>query len=648
MDYMSQALFIYDEQSEYLLQALSANKYGTQIKAVKMQKFLSDPLEYLLFSNHLLVSGSMELIDQLLEFSYAQGLNGQQCSLAFLPLATQRTLRQAYQLSHSDDENIEIALRDDVQAVNLLQCNDKLFQFKAVIGEIPLLEGWHSDTSIIAFFENMLLGLRQFFRLKKNKIHIETRHGKQINTVANGIFVVNQNRGSRLTQVIQQRSSMRSDMLSMMIVSPFSAIEYFLFLFSLIFNINKNSEKSLPHAVANIQSNEIVLDCESLNNTQPKITLDGLKRSDFPLRFKVLKNVLKINASEKFWELNPLVNSDKEVIRTDNLPDEKELDKYINKKLPFFSVASEERFKELFLQLRDDAHINSLYLILLLLSTVLASLGLYANSSAVVIGAMLLAPLMSPIISSSMGLLRGEDRLFYQSLKKLGLGIVLALLASFLVSLLMPQTELSSEITARIHPNLIDLAIAIFSGIAAAYTKAHKELLGNLAGVAIAVALVPPLASAGIGLGRGELYVFEGALLLFVTNLVGIMLAATLTFQFLGFSSTVKRKKSLTLIVLTLIVLSYPLYRTYNDSLQRYYLTRALENEQLTINNKKVLIDKVVIDYQNKQRIINITLAVKQTLKAEDLYWLKQEITQRFSSHDQLHGQLRVSIKYIL
>ena len=208
----------------------------------------------------------------------------------------------------------------------------------------------------------------------------------------------------------------------------------------------------------------------------------------------------------------------------------------------------------------------------------------------------------------------------------------------------MPQVDLSGEIRARINPNLIDLAIAIFSGIAAAYTKAHKELLNNLAGVAIAVALVPPLASAGIGLGRGESYVFEGALLLFVTNLVGIMVAATLTFQFLGFSNTVKRKKSLTLIVLALLLLSYPLYRTYSDSLHRYYLTRVLANEQLTINNKKILIEKAAIDYQNRQRIINITLVVKQALNEHEMTLLRQAIKQRFTRE----GQIRISIKYSL
>jgi len=257
---------------------------------------------------------------------------------------------------------------------------------------------------------------------------------------------------------------------------------------------------------------------------------------------------------------------------------------------------------------------------------------------------MLLAPLMSPIISFSMGLLRGDESLLMNSMLKIALGVSLALLASSLLTMILPQVDLSNEIKSRIHPNLIDLGVAIVSGIAAAYTKAHKELLNSIAGVAIAVALVPPLAVAGIGIGRGELYIFEGASLLFITNLIGITLSTVLTFQFLGFSSTVKSKKSLAIIVVILVLLSYPLYRSYTDSLQRYYLIKSLQNEAIIINKKQVLIESAAIDYQNNMRIINITIVLNQVLNDEELQILKLKIDQRFSSKH----QIRVNIKYIL
>ncbi len=351
-----------------------------------------------------------------------------------------------------------------------------------------------------------------------------------------------------------------------------------------------------------------------------------------------------MGSTVKFWQLNPILNTDKEAIRIDNLPDENERGKYFKQRLPFFSVASEERFKDLFLQLRIDAQINSLYIVLILLSTLLASLGLFANSVAIVIGAMLLAPLMSPLISFSMGLLRGENKLLINSMIKIVIGISLAVLASSLLTLVLPQVDLSNEIKSRIHPNLIDLGVAIISGIAAAYTKAHKELLNSIAGVAIAVALVPPLAVAGIGLGRGELYIFEGALLLFITNLIGITLSSVLTFQFLGFSNTVKNKKSLGFIVISLILLSYPLYRTYSDSLQRYQFSKSLQNQEIVINKKPILVENAVIEYQNNMNIINLTIVLKQTLSNEELQLLKAKIEQQFSSKH----QIRISMKFVL
>lgn len=646
MKYLDKALFIYDEHSNDLIETLKENDYGTEIIAIEKSRFLSDPLEYILLANHLVVCGEMKLIKQLLDFAYAQNVNGQHCSLAFLPLAKQQLLCSSYQLSTDLKDNIEVALRDDLQAINLLECNGEIVHFKAVIGKIPLIKDWQSSSSIGVFLHNIFVGVKQFFSLSLAQLSIETEKNRQIKTVASGLFIVNQNRGSHLSRVLQRNSSMRSESLSLLIMSPFSAVEYFLFVFSLIFHFKK--EKTLPHTISNIKSKQLTVDMKSFSNgeenKQPDVILDEDSTASFPLQFKIIKNAVKINAPEKFWALNPVSVSDKEVIRIDNLPDEKEQGKYFKQNLPFFSVASEERFKDLFLQLRIDAKINSLYIVLMLLSTLLASFGLFANSAAIVIGAMLLAPLMSPIISFSMGLLRGDQKLLSSSMIKIALGIGLAVLASSLLTLLLPQVDLSHEIKSRIHPNLIDLGVAVISGIAAAYTKAHKELLNSIAGVAIAVALVPPLAVAGIGIGRGELYVFEGAFLLFITNLIGITLSTVLTFQFLGFSNTVKSKKSLGIILIILLFLSYPLHRSYTGSLQRYQLTKNIQSEDIIINNNKILIENATIEYQNNMRIINLTLVLKKALNDDELKMLKAKIDQRFTRE----YQVRINMKYIL
>ncbi len=111
----------------------------------------------------------------------------------------------------------------------------------------------------------------------------------------------------------------------------------------------------------------------------------------------------------------------------------------------------------------------------------------------------------------------------------------------------------------------MDLAVAIFAGFAGVYTKAFREILQSFAGVAIAVALVPPLAVAGTGLGRLYFYFFSQALLLFSTNLVGIVLAATLAFRMLGYSAVIRDKRSVGVVTLLLALISVPLYFSYGD-----------------------------------------------------------------------------------
>ena len=124
-----------------------------------------------------------------------------------------------------------------------------------------------------------------------------------------------------------------------------------------------------------------------------------------------------------------------------------------------------------------------------MLSTFIATLGLYLNSAAVIIGAMVLAPLMSPMVSISMALLRANDKLFWRSLEKIALGTALVLGAAALTSLIFPHEPMTFEMIGRLHPSLPDLFIAIFSGIAAAYARSFKEIVQNLAGVITDVAV---------------------------------------------------------------------------------------------------------------------------------------------------------------
>ena len=169
------------------------------------------------------------------------------------------------------------------------------------------------------------------------------------------------------------------------------------------------------------------------------------------------------------------------------------------------------------------------------LSAAISTFGLLQNSAAVIIGAMLVAPLMAAIFGLSLSVVRGDVRLLRRATSALVRGIALSVAVSTLLTLIMPDTALYSEILNRTQPSLLDLGVALASGAAGAYALCRKEVSASLPGVAIAAALVPPLAVVGIGLARWEGSIAGGAMLLFLTNLVAISAAGGLVFIWLGF-----------------------------------------------------------------------------------------------------------------
>lgn len=167
---------------------------------------------------------------------------------------------------------------------------------------------------------------------------------------------------------------------------------------------------------------------------------------------------------------------------------------------------------------------------LLFASCIIATTGLFQGSTGVIIGAMLIAPLMMPILGFALAVVWGDRRLIWRSLGTLLVGIVIVLMLSGGLVLVVPGIEINSEIQARINPNLYDILIAVASGLIGAYAYANPRISPSIAGVSIAVALMPPMCTVGIGIGLGNFDIASGALLLFLSNLLGISLAASFVF----------------------------------------------------------------------------------------------------------------------
>ncbi|MCB9139816.1 MAG: DUF389 domain-containing protein [Caldilineaceae bacterium] len=196
---------------------------------------------------------------------------------------------------------------------------------------------------------------------------------------------------------------------------------------------------------------------------------------------------------------------------------------------------TEARRKEVLVSMVESSSPSVDYYVLIVLSAIIATLGLMQNSAAVIIGAMLVAPLMSPILAIAMGIVRGDLELLRTASKATAQGIFLAVLTGVITALLSPINAATNEILSRTQPNVLDLMVALASGAAAGYAVSRSRVAAALPGVAIAAALVPPLGVVGYGISASQLRYAGGSLLLFSTNLVAIVLSAALVFLALGF-----------------------------------------------------------------------------------------------------------------
>ncbi len=175
-------------------------------------------------------------------------------------------------------------------------------------------------------------------------------------------------------------------------------------------------------------------------------------------------------------------------------------------------------------KLYDDLHVRLRDTVILMCAIFIASIGLNMNSTAVIIGAMLISPLMTPIVGMGFGLALFDLRLVKQSLQLLSTQVIVSLLVSTLYFWISPLTHASSELVARTSPTIWDVLIAIAGGIAGVIGSRKKEANNIVPGVAIATALMPPICTAGYGLANGNSQFFFGALYLFFINCIFIML----------------------------------------------------------------------------------------------------------------------------
>jgi len=232
------------------------------------------------------------------------------------------------------------------------------------------------------------------------------------------------------------------------------------------------------------------------------------------------------------------------------------------------------------------------FFVLLLLATVIATFGVLSASTATVIGAMIVAPLMGPIMATAAAVVMGSSRRALRSLGLVAAGVAAVILLSTLLTLIVPDVTISftnnGEIASRITPGLYALLTALAAGAAGAYIMGRAEIADSMGGVAIAISLVPPLCVVGISLSQGEWGAAAGAMLLFLTNFLAILLAGGLVFVLAGLGrlavteahARVRRRAFALIIVGTLLVaipLTVTAYRAVKGQLDSHKATAVVQ-----------------------------------------------------------------------
>ncbi len=334
----------------------------------------------------------------------------------------------------------------------------------------------------------------------------------------------------------------------------------------------------------------------------------------------------------------------------------------IRRALPRVSL---ERRAEVQVQLRESSRPDFSFFLLVVLSSGIATLGLLTDSVAVIIGAMLVAPLMSPIIGLGLASLTGDGRLLRDAASALLRGAVLAILISTAltwIETLLPFVvfqgqNLPGEVMARVRPSPLDLAVALFGGLAAAFALVMPNISAALPGVAIATALMPPLCTVGIGVAMGNWSVAGGASLLFLTNAVTIAFASTLVFFSLGFTPRYRENSrrvprslliSAMLTFLLLVPLTYYTVQFVRQATQDRLISEVV-NEKVR-GMESVDLVGLQTDRQENTLRLDITVRTTRPLLYEDSLRLQEEIGSGLQAAGVLNSieKVQVAVNQVL
>ena len=289
--------------------------------------------------------------------------------------------------------------------------------------------------------------------------------------------------------------------------------------------------------------------------------------------------------------------------------------RFWNELISYFNVAEDlEPQLDAETSIRSGVSFKGSQLLVLIFAIFIASLGLNTNSIPVIIGAMLISPLMGPIIGMGLAIGIEDYALLNRSLKNIVMAIIGSLAASALYFLISPQYEGSSQLLARTSPSIYDVFVALFGGAAGIISIACKNKGQVMPGVAIATSLMPPLCTAGYGIATLQAQFFFGALYLFFTNMIFILFASWIGVKLLNYKKVVyqntKRSKRVQYIVYSVVFVTIGVscYLTYEMVRKSMFMAAATEfvEKEMVFPNTQVLNQKIYV--AGNKRHIDVTL----------------------------------------
>jgi uncharacterized hydrophobic protein (TIGR00271 family) len=293
---------------------------------------------------------------------------------------------------------------------------------------------------------------------------------------------------------------------------------------------------------------------------------------------------------------------------------------YLRKVLNYINLESEvDDFDKIHESIEKDIIFKGTNLWILMFAIIVASVGLNMNSTAVIIGAMLISPLMGPINGMGYSLATYNFPLFRKAVKNFSFAVIAGLVASTAYFTISPISTAHSELLARTSPTIYDVLIALFGGLAGIVAMSSKQKGNVIPGVAIATALMPPLCTAGYGLATAQLYYFFGALYLFTINTVFIAISSVIISQILKFpirtlvDKNQKKNVNRLISVIIILVLVPSLYFGYN-LVQR---ERFIENANHYVRNISVIEGNYLLKHEIKPSDRSILLVYAGTSFSE-------------------------------